>query len=152
MGNCATCTGSYNAYASRPSCSYPTTPAPTTASPTPAPTTSPTTAPTPGSPTPTPSTQSSTTSPTPSPTQPPTTASPAPAPGWCCWSGCNDCTEDPNNFCSNQAHCEGSCGGGWCPRPASVAFRGSSPHTTFGPWSRSKRDRSNKQHLVAHHE
>merc|ERR1712151_1404112 len=64
--NCATCTGSYNAGASRPSC--------------------------------------------------PPTPLPEPVPGWCCWTGCTSCQPDPNNYCSNQANCEGSCGGGWCPK------------------------------------
>merc|ERR1712151_1433198 len=64
--NCATCTGTYNAGASRPSC--------------------------------------------------PPTPLPEPVPGWCCWTGCTSCQPDPNNYCSNQANCEGSCGGGWCPK------------------------------------
>merc|ERR1712117_738314 len=44
----------------------------------------------------------------------PSPPAPTPAGGKCCWGGCNNCNDDPNNWCNqNQQNCQG-CSGQWC--------------------------------------
>jgi len=44
----------------------------------------------------------------------PSPPAPTPAGGKCCWGGCNNCNDDPSNWCNqNQQSCQG-CNGQWC--------------------------------------